>query len=112
MIEEHRPVGTEPASGSGESREHRQPNYLAVFVALALLTVAEILVAYTPLPQLPVLMPLAVLKAALVVLFYMHLRYDRPILGALFAMGLLMGLILIVSLMLMFGPPLFGLRAS
>ncbi len=93
-----------------ESIERRQPNYIAVFAALALLTILEILVTYTPLPRLPVLLPLAFLKAGLVVLYYMHLRYDKAIFGAVFLMGLLMGVILIVSLALMFGPPLFGAR--
>ena len=70
----------------------------------------EVAVTYTPLPRLPVLLPLALLKAALVVLFYMHLVSDNRIFAALFMMGLLMGVILVVSLALLFGPPLFGLR--
>jgi caa(3)-type oxidase subunit IV len=90
--------------------ERKQPNYMAVFVALTLLTLVEVLVTYTPLPRLLVLLPLAVVKAGLVVLYYMHLRYDKSIFGALFMMGVLMGLILIVSLALLFGPPLFGVR--
>jgi cytochrome c oxidase subunit 4 len=91
-------------------QEHKQPNYMAVFVALALLTLLEVLVTYTPLPRLLILLPLAIVKAGLVVLYYMHLRFDKPVFGAIFIMGVLMGVILIVSLALMFGPPLFGLR--
>jgi cytochrome c oxidase subunit IV len=100
--------GTGDQAGGTSERKH--PNYVGVFVLLAVLTIVEILVTYTPLPRLPVLLPLAFLKVALVVLFYMHLRFDNRIFSALFLMGLLMGAILIVSLTLMFGPPLFGLK--
>ncbi len=83
-----------------------QPNYLAVFIVLAILTVAEVGVTYLPLPRFPILVPLAVLKASLVALFYMHLRFDRRVFSALFLMGLIMGILLIVSLLLIFAPPL------
>ncbi len=92
------------------AHERSQPNYLAVFIALAALTLLEVAVTYTPLPRLPVLLPLALLKAALVVLFYMHLRFDNRVFAVLFVMGLVMGAILIISLALMFGPPLFGVK--
>jgi len=53
--------------------------YLIVFAWLAVMTVIEVLVAAMPLPEIVtiiVLVTLAVIKAALVVLYYMHLRYD------------------------------------
>ena len=87
-----------------------QPGYVTIFVILALLTLLEIGVTYTPLPRLLVLLPLALIKVALVVLFYMHLLNDKRIFAVLFLMGLLMGVILVVSLALLFGPPLFGFR--
>jgi len=108
---------TEPEHGASPAPEtapavpeQRQSNYVGVFVVLGLLTLVEILVTSTPLPRLLTLLPLALLKVALVVLFYMHLRYDNRAFGFLFLMGLLMGTILIISLALMFGPPLFGAR--
>lgn len=97
-----------PRSGDmSEAAQERRP-YLLVFAALSILTLIEVGVTYTPLPRMLILLPLAIIKAGLVVLFYMHLRYDKAIFGALFVMGIVMGLILIISLALMFGPPLIG----
>ena len=86
--------------------EHRQPNYIGVFVALTVLTAIEVGVTYTPVPRIPVLVPLAIAKAALVVLFYMHLKFDRRVFTIIFLIGVLMGFSLIVSLIALFGPPL------
>lgn len=96
------PVAQGPAA---QSTKRRQPSYVGVFVLLVLLTLLEVLVTFTPLPRLQVLMPLALVKAALVVLFYMHLRFDDRVFSALFVMGLIMGAILIVSLVLLFSAP-------
>jgi cytochrome c oxidase subunit 4 len=83
-----------------------QRTYIGVFGALAVLTVIEVVVTYLPVPRIPVLVPLALIKASLVALFYMHLKYDRRVFAAVFAMGLLMGLILLFSLITLFAPPL------
>jgi cytochrome c oxidase subunit IV len=53
--------------------------YINVFIWLAVLTVIEVAVAAVPLPAALVtlvLVAIAILKAGLVVLYYMHLRYD------------------------------------
>ncbi len=86
----------------------RKPNYVGVFVVLGALTLVEVGVTYLPLPRVPILVPLALLKAALVALFYMHLKYDRRIFAVVFAMGLLMGVGLILSLIALFSPALQG----
>ena len=46
---------------------------------------------------------MSVLKFFLVVGFYMHLRYDHPILRALFVGPLLIAVAIIVALMALFG---------
>ncbi len=87
--------------------QHKGPNYIAVFVALIVLTAIEVGVTYVAsIPRLIVLVPLAIVKAALVVLFYMHLRFDSRVFTAIFVVGILMGFSLIVSFLLLFGPPL------
>jgi caa(3)-type oxidase subunit IV len=80
-----------------------KPNYVGVFAALTILTALEITVTFLPLPKAIILIPLAIIKASLVALFYMHLKIDRRIFSALFGMGLLMGIGLIISLMILFG---------
>jgi cytochrome c oxidase subunit 4 len=53
--------------------------YFAVFLILAVLTLAELASTYIPFFKVPLLLGLAVTKAWLVVQFYMHLRYDNKL---------------------------------
>ncbi len=82
----------------------RRTSYLIVFVLLAIFTAIEVGVTYLPLPRIQVLVPIAIVKAALVALYYMHLRYDKRVFSAVFLMGLLMGFMLLISLILLFAP--------
>ena len=86
---------------------HRQPNYLAIFWTLLVLTVIEVGVAYMPWPHTPkitLLIGLAIVKASLVALFFMHLKFDRRLLTLIALVPLaLTGL---VSLFLLVGTSL------
>ncbi len=93
-------------STNDQALEQHKPNYIAIFVALAVLTMIEIGVTFTPLPRIPVLVPLAILKAALVILFYMHLRFDRRVFTLIFVIGILMGISMLISFIFLFAPPL------
>ncbi len=95
---------------SKEIEKRHRPNYVGVFIVLAVLTVLEIEVTRLPLPRIPILVPLALLKAALVAMFYMHLRFDRRILTTLFAFGILIGVGLLISLTILFGPQLLDIK--
>ena len=58
----------------------RSPNYFGIFIALGILTVAELGIAYMPLAkiqQVSLLLILAISKALLVILYYMHLKSER-----------------------------------
>ena len=88
------------------TQQHKQNNYLGVFVALAALTALEVGVTYLPVPKILVLLPLALAKASLVAMYFMHLKNDPPIYRYIFLFGILMGVILIISLILMYGPNL------
>lgn len=94
----------------GEKRLEKSPNYVGVFAVLAILTAIEVGVTYVNLPRLPILIPLALAKATLVALFYMHLKSDRRVFSAIFVMGVLMGIGLILSLAVLFAPPLLDVR--
>jgi cytochrome c oxidase subunit 4 len=77
------------------------PPYLLVFASLAILTAVEVGVTYVPqIPQAPVLMSLSIFKALLVILFYMHLRYDSKWFGLIFFVPFLLVIPLIIVLML------------
>jgi cytochrome c oxidase subunit 4 len=60
--------------------KHKRPNYLGIWVALGVLTGLELTIAFLPWPKLTLvllLIALAVWKALLVALYYMHLRFER-----------------------------------
>ena len=83
--------------------DHAEPNYIGVFWWLLALTILEIAVIYTPLAKLIIvilLVGLALSKASLVALYFMHLKFERLTLG-LIAMT---PLILCVFLILMLSP--------
>ena len=63
---------------------HEHPNYMAIFWYLAILTVVEIAVIYMPLAKVTIgvlLCALALTKAALVAMYFMHLRFEARTLG-------------------------------
>ena len=67
------------APASGASRHITPRTYVIVFGWLTLLTAMEVITAAIGLDEslrVPVLIVIAIIKALLVVLFYMHLRYD------------------------------------
>jgi cytochrome c oxidase subunit 4 len=64
--------------------EHKHPNYMTIFWYLTVLTVVEIAVIFAPFPKLTIgvlLCAFAVAKAALVAMYFMHLRFETRTLG-------------------------------
>jgi len=64
--------------------EHKHPNYMAIFWWLAILTVVEIGVVFLPFGKLingTLLCALAVGKAAMVAMYFMHLKFETRTLG-------------------------------
>jgi cytochrome c oxidase subunit IV len=60
--------------------EHVEPNYIAIWIYLGVLTVLELIVAYAPIPKaamVGLLIGLAWAKAVLVAMYFMHLRFER-----------------------------------
>ena len=82
---------------SGE--EHKAPPYMIVFAVLAVLTVLEVLFAFTSLPKLWLalgLIAMAIWKAGLVAMYYMHLRFEPKRLWILAASPIPLAIILVV----------------
>src|SRR6266576_3339053 len=63
---------------------HKHPNYMAIFWYLAILTVVEQAVIFMPLGKVTIgvlLCALALGKATLVAMYFMHLRFETRTLG-------------------------------
>jgi cytochrome c oxidase subunit IV len=85
---------------------HKEPNYIGVFWWLLVLTILELGVIYLPIAKLGIaimLIVLAVTKATLVALYFMHLKFERLTLGWI----ALSPFILCVFLILMLLPDIF-----
>ena len=75
--------------------------YATIVGCLFFLTAITVLAAFVELGALntPVAIGIAILKATLVVLFFMHVRYNTPLMWVFAAAGFFMLLILLVLLM-------------
>ena len=64
-----------------ETAAHKPVNYGAIFWALLILTICEIITANLHMVATPIrvvgLVALAIVKASLVALFYMHLKFEK-----------------------------------
>lgn len=88
------------ALAAPEARPH--PNYIGIWVILFVLTVVEVGVAFIGLPKaltVAALLLLAVWKALLVALYYMHLRYEPSRLRLLVLAPLPLAVILIIAVL-------------
>jgi cytochrome c oxidase subunit IV len=64
---------------AAEHADHKAPNYVAVWAGLAVLTMVELAVVYLGLPRHVMIVSLVVLaiwKALMVALYFMHLRFE------------------------------------
>ncbi len=78
---------------------HTIPNYMAIFWWLLGLTIAEVGWAILPHHSELVLaggiVGMAIIKAVLVAMYFMHLKFERRTMGILFASTLILGVILV-----------------
>ena len=85
---------------------HEEPNYMAVFWWLLVLTILEVVIIYLPIAKMAIaimLVTMAVTKATMVALYFMHLKFERRTL-ALIALS---PFVLCVFLILMLTPDIF-----
>ncbi|HXF57208.1 MAG TPA: cytochrome C oxidase subunit IV family protein [Actinomycetota bacterium] len=81
-------------------------DYVKVAVALAIATALEVALYYVKLPHalmVSLLLFFAVVKFSLVVLWFMHLRFDHPLFRRLFLAGLILALSVYVIVLAIFG---------
>jgi cytochrome c oxidase subunit IV len=103
----------------GHALEHAHPGpktYAKVAVVLTLLTVLEVWVFYIPAMRtwlVPVLVVLSATKFTLVVMFYMHLKFDHPAFTRVLLGGVVIafGVFLWVLALFTFSHPLMKIGA-
>jgi len=81
---------------------HDEPNYMGIFWWLLVLTLLELGVIYMPVHRLAILallVVLAITKAALVALYFMHLKFERLTLGLIAISPFVLCLFLILMLL-------------
>ena len=79
--------------------------YLRVAAILVVITLIEVGVFYVPAFQgilVPLLLVLSAAKFALVVMFYMHLKFDNRFFAFLFGGPLLLAFLVVIGLLLLF----------
>ena len=93
------------------TRPHPRPrDYWVIAVVLAVITAAEVAMAYLPdsMPGrdaivVPSLIVLAGAKFFLVITWFMHLKFDRPVYRRLFLLGLVAAPLLFGAVLFTFG---------
>jgi cytochrome c oxidase subunit IV len=91
--------------------DHAHPTwstYWKVALILTVITVGEVWAYYLPAfvssrGFVPTLLSLSALKFVIVVMFYMHLKYDHKIFRALFTGPLLIAATILIALLFLFG---------
>jgi cytochrome c oxidase subunit 4 len=89
--------------GEGATRARRGHatvgTYVLVGLVLTIITAVEVAIFYIPALHrilVPTLLTLSASKFLIVVLFYMHLRYDHPIFRRVFFGPLVLGIVFVV----------------
>lgn len=101
-----------PAEEQGEAPEadhdeHMHPSdwkYVQIAIILAVLTAAEVATYYIdtgPL-EIPILITLMIVKFVLVVMWFMHLKFDSPLFTKTFVAGLAMAVVVYVAVLATF----------
>ncbi len=79
---------------------HKRPNYYLIWLYLLILTILEVVVAFVShLPEIAliiILLALAVWKAALVAMYYMHLKFEPPRLVVMIVSALPLAILMIL----------------
>ena len=99
------------AADAAHAEKHEHPQwstYWKVAVILTAITVAEVWIYYIPSFVasklfVPSLLIMSAFKFAVVVMFYMHLRYDHKLFRALFTGPLIIAICTLFGLLFLFG---------
>ena len=84
------------------AQTHKLPNYIAIFWWLLAMTILEVGVIFMPMARVLIavlLVGLAMSKATLVAMYFMHLKFERTTLGLIAVTPLLLCVLLVFALL-------------
>ncbi len=91
---------TQASTAGAAPAEHKQPNYYLIWLILFILTMAEVGVAFiTAIPKrtlVIILIGMAIWKAVLVAMYYMHLKFEPRKLWLITLVPIPLAIILVV----------------
>ena len=99
---EHAPAKSRRTHGAHPSPKE----YIRIAIVLFLITIMEVSTYYLQPPRsvlIPVLFVFTVVKFALVVLWFMHLKFDSKVYARFFVMGIAFAVTLYIVVLLLFG---------
>ncbi len=102
---------TAPGAGTNEAGHPTALRYVQIALILAVLTAIEVWVYYLKSLShvlIPILLTLSAIKFSMVVLWFMHLKFDNRIFSILFSLGLIIGGSILIALILLFRASLFS----
>jgi cytochrome c oxidase subunit 4 len=109
--------GDPHAAAHADHARHAHPDwstYKWVALVLTVITIVEVWIYYTPFTEhrlfIPSLLLMSAAKFVIVVMFYMHLKYDAKLFRALFTGPLIIAVVTIISLLFLFGQLALRLR--
>jgi cytochrome c oxidase subunit 4 len=106
----HDAMVEEPGHGRAEPLHEEEAHatnktYVQVAIILAVITLVEVVIYYLPAVRgvlVPALIVLSLAKFAMVVGFFMHLKYDNRLYRFMFVAGLIVSLSVYLALLAMF----------
>src|SRR5687768_4876602 len=118
MAHDHHSGHVDTAEGHAMGEVHEHPTwkqYKWVALILTLITIVEVWIYYIPAFVasrlfVPSLLIMSAVKFAIVVMFYMHLRYDHKLFRVLFTGPLIIAITSVIALMFLFGQVAVRLR--
>ena len=103
MADHHAVAAASHGGGGGHATVR---TYVSVAIVLGIITAVEVATLYIPGIPGPLLvislLAMSAVKFFLVVGFFMHLRYDHPIMRALFVGPLMIAIVIILAVMALF----------
>ena len=88
-----------------DSHHPTSMQYILIALILVIITAIEVAVVYQGIPRAAILLSLGVLAAAkfvVVVGYYMHLKFDHPLLTQMFVVGFVLAVVVFMLLMTLF----------